>query len=166
MEFSFTGNNNFDSGKVSIFKGEYEHSIDAKGRVSFPAKLRKYINPVAQERFTILKGLEKCLYLYPEDKWMEVEEKLSKISSFSNEGRLVKRQFLRFAEDVTLDNQNRIALSSRLMELANITDKVSFIGSGDRIELWSPSVLAKQDEDLSDESYQDLFERIMGDIDL
>ncbi|MDZ7683268.1 MAG: hypothetical protein U5J63_16570 [Fodinibius sp.] len=55
------------------FKGQYEHSVDSKGRVSFPAKLRKALNPQAQERFTILRGLEPCLYLYPEDEWQQVE---------------------------------------------------------------------------------------------
>ena len=54
------------------FKGQYEHSVDSKGRVSFPAKLRKSLNPQAQERFTILRGLEPCLYIYPQDEWQKV----------------------------------------------------------------------------------------------
>lgn len=151
---------------VSIFKGEYEHALDAKGRVAFPAKLRKYINPLAQDRFTLLKGLEKCLYLYPEDKWLEVEEKLNKISSFSAEGRVLKRQFLRYAEDVTLDNQNRIALSPKMLELAGMDTKVVFIGAGDRIELWSPDVLDQETGDITDADMQALFEKVMGGLQL
>lgn len=151
---------------MSIFKGEYEHALDAKGRVAFPSKLRKYINPQAQDRFTLIKGLEKCLYLYPEDKWLEVEQKLSQISQFSVEGRTVLRQFLRFAEDLTLDNQNRIGLSPKMMELSGISSKVVFVGAGERIELWSPELLDAQTGDFSDTDMQALFEKVMGGLPL
>ncbi len=147
------------------FKGQYEHSVDSKGRVSFPAKLRKSLNPEAQERFTILRGLEPCLYLYPEDEWQKVEDQLSQINSFTKEGRTVKRNFLRFAEDVSLDNQNRIPLPTQLADWAGIDGKAIFIGSGERIEVWSPEKLNAIDSGLSFESYQELFERVMGDHD-
>lgn len=145
------------------FKGQYEHSVDTKGRVSFPAKLRKALAPEAREQFTILRGLEPCLYLYPEDEWQKVEEQLSQINSFTREGRTVKRNFLRFAEDVSLDNQNRIPLPSQLMSWADIDGKAIFIGSGERIEVWSPTKLEEIDSGLSLESYQELFERVMSD---
>jgi len=147
------------------FKGQYEHSVDNKGRVSFPAKLRKALNPQAQERFTILRGLEPCLYLYPEDEWQKVEDQLSQINSFTKEGRTVKRNFLRFAVDIDLDNQNRIPLPSQLTDWANIDGKAIFIGSGERIEIWSPEKLNEVDAGLDFESYQELFERVMGDDD-
>lgn len=145
------------------FKGQYEHSVDKKGRVSFPAKLRKSLNPQAQENFTILRGLEPCLYIYPRDEWQKVEDQLSQINSFTKEGRTVKRNFLRFAEDLSLDNQNRIPLPSSLTEWAGIDGKAVFIGSGERIEVWSPQQLDDIDSELSFESYQQLFERVMGD---
>ncbi|MEX0661030.1 MAG: division/cell wall cluster transcriptional repressor MraZ [Balneolaceae bacterium] len=145
------------------FKGEYEHSVDNKGRVAFPAKLRKALQPDAQDRFTLLRGLEPCLYLYPDNEWELVEEKLSKINSFTREGRTVKRNFLRFAEDLSLDKQNRIPLPSHLMEYAGINGTAIFIGSGERIEVWSPEKLEEVDSNLSFESYQDLFEEVMGD---
>jgi len=148
---------------VATFKGEYEHSVDSKGRVSFPARLRKYLEPAAQERFTILRGLEKCLYLYPEDRWTDVEDKLLSKNQFSRKNRTVTRNFLRTAEDVSLDNQNRIALPSKLMEFAEISSKAIFIGSGDRIEIWSPEALEAEDSGMDFESYQDLFEAVMGD---
>ena len=147
------------------FKGQYEHSVDNKGRVSFPAKLRKALNPQAQERFTILRGLEPCLYLYPEDEWQKVEDQLSQINSFTKEGRTVKRNFLRFAVDIDLDNQNRIPLPSQLTDWADIDGKAIFIGSGERIEIWSPEKLDEIDAGLDFESYQELFERVMGDDD-
>lgn len=144
------------------FKGQYQHSVDKKGRVSLPAKLRKSLDPDAKESFTILRGLEPCLYIYPYGEWQEVEERLSNINSFTKEGRTVKRNFLRFAEDFTLDKQNRVPLSQSLREWAGIDGQAVFIGSGERIEVWAPQKLDKIDAELSKESYQELFEKVMG----
>lgn len=145
------------------FKGQYEHSVDNKGRVAFPAKLRKLVNPEAQDKFTILRGLEPCLYLYPQDRWEQVENRLSKINSFALKGRTVIRNFLRYADDLSLDKQNRISLPAHLMEYSTIDSAAIFIGSGDRIEIWSPDKLTEADSDLSQEYYQELFEQVMGD---
>lgn len=147
------------------FKGEYEHSVDDKGRVSLPSRLRKALSPDAQERFTLLRGLEPCLYLYPHDEWEKVEEKLAEINSFSKEGRTVKRNFLRHAEDISLDKQNRIPISSPLKEWAGIDGSAIFIGMGERIEIWAPDKLDDMDSALSQESYEDLFEKVMGNKD-
>jgi len=110
-----------------------------------------------------LRGLEACLYLYPHDEWEVVEDKLSKINSFSRQGRTVKRNFLRYAEDVTLDKQNRIAISPQLKDWAGIDGSAIFIGMGERIEIWAPEKLEEIDNSLDDEVYQDLFEQVMGD---
>ena len=148
---------------MAHFKGEYEHAIDGKGRVSFPAKLRKYVNPQSQDRFTILRGLERCLLLYPEDQWKEVEQSLSEINFFQKKGRKVLRNFLRSAEDITLDGHHRLALPPKLKSWAGIENRVVFIGMGERIELWSPDVLAEEDEALEEEDYNELFEQVLGD---
>jgi MraZ protein len=148
---------------VPSFKGEYEHSVDNKGRVAFPAKLRKALSAEAQENFTILRGQDPCLYLYPHDEWEIVEEKLAGINSFSAKGRVVKRNFLRYAEDLSLDKQNRISLSSNLIEFAGIKDTAIFIGSGERIEIWSPEKLNEVDSAQDDDEFQKLFEQVMGD---
>lgn len=145
------------------FKGEFEHSVDNKGRVAFPAKLRKALSAEAQERFTLLRGQDACLYLYPQDEWEEVENKLSKVNSFSRQGRIVKRNFLRYAEDVVLDKQNRISLPASLMEWSGIGDTAIFIGSGERIEIWSPEKLDELDNATSEEALGQLFEQVMGD---
>lgn len=145
------------------FKGEFEHSVDNKGRVAFPAKLRKALSPAANEQFTILRGMEPCLYLYPGDEWEKVEEKLSEISSFSKRGRTVKRNFLRFAEDLSLDKQNRIPIPSHLKEYAGIDGTAVFLGNGEMIEIWSPEKLDEIDSNLSMDDYEDMFEQVMGD---
>lgn len=145
------------------FKGQYEHSVDNKGRVAFPAKLRKIVNPKAQDRYTILRGIDSCLYIYPQDEWEQVEDKLEKINSFSRKGRTVKRNILRYAEDVTLDKQHRISLPPHLKEWSDIDGTAIFIGSGERIEIWAPGKLEEIDSMLDDEAYAELFEQVMGD---
>ncbi|MTI87132.1 MAG: division/cell wall cluster transcriptional repressor MraZ [Balneolaceae bacterium] len=144
------------------FKGQYEHSVDAKGRVAFPAKMRKSLNPSAQERFTIVRGQEKCLYLYPENEWENVEKKLSRINNFTKKGRLAKRNFLRYAEDLSLDKQNRLALPSSLMEYADISEKAVFVGLSEYIEVWDPRVLAEMDENLDEDTFNATFEQVMS----
>ena len=147
------------------FKGEFEHSVDEKGRISFPAKLRKAVSPQARNQFTILKGLEKCLYLYPDDEWQKVEGRLLQINSFTHEGSTVLRNFLRSAQDIELDRQYRLPLPPRLMQWSAIKDSAIFIGTGNRIEIWSPDQLAEADQNLSMESYQELFEQVMSNVD-
>ena len=161
---SFKNSNlNYRRDIVPSFKGQYEHSIDAKGRVAFPAKLRKSLSPNAQERFTIVRGQEPCLYLYPEDEWQNVEGKLSRINNFTKKGRLAKRNFLRYAEDVSLDKQNRIALPTDLTEYAKIDGKAVFLGMGEYIEVWDPDKLAEADEALDNGAFEEIFEQVMSD---
>lgn len=144
------------------FKGQYEHSIDEKGRISFPAKLRKLVNPAAQDRFVVVRGIEECLYLYPENEWLNVERALSKANNFTRAGRVAKRNFLRYAEDLTLDKQNRLALPNEHCTYAGITNKAVFIGMGEYIEIWSPEKLAEADENLDADAFEEVFEQVMG----
>ena len=146
---------------MASFKGQYEHTIDNKGRVSFPHKLRRYLSPEAGGRFTILRGLETCLLLYPEDQWLLVEEKLKKINVFNTKQRIVLRNFLRSAEDLVIDSQNRLPLPAGLKSWAGIDAKTTFIGMSDHIELWAPEMLDKQDESLESDDYREMFEKVM-----
>ena len=145
------------------FKGQYEHSIDAKGRIAFPAKMRKVLSPDAQERFVVVRGLETCLYLYPDNEWRDVENALSKANNFTRTGRIAKRNFLRYAEDAVLDKQHRLALPYEHTNYAQINGKAIFIGMGQYIEIWSPDVLAKIDADLDPDAFEAIFEQVMGD---
>jgi len=91
-----------------------------------------------------------------------VEKKLSTVNSFSKKGRLVKRYLLRFAEDLSLDKQNRIALPSDHINYSAIDSKVVFIGMGEHIEIWSPAKLEEADENVSAESIEEIFEQVLG----
>ncbi len=144
------------------FKGQYEHSIDEKGRISFPAKLRKLVAPAAQDRFVVVRGIETCLYLYPENEWLNVEAALNQANNFTRAGRIAKRNFLRFAEDLSLDKQNRIAIPSDHCSFAEISSKAVFIGMGQYIEIWSPEKLKEADDNLDAGAFEEIFEAVMG----
>src|SRR5690625_7402190 len=101
--------------RVPRFKGQYELYVDNKGRVSFPAKLRKLLNPEARDQFTVIRGLETCLYIYPQDEWERVEDKLKQINSFTRNGRTEIINLLRHAEDHSMDIQNWLSLPSCLL---------------------------------------------------
>ena len=143
------------------FKGEYEHSLDNKGRVALPAKLRKALED-SVPRFVLTYGLDKCLYLYPHEHWVAFEERLSKLNSFRGNDRAAIRYFLRNAEDIELDGQNRISLPAKHQGFANVSDKVTFIGSGSHIEIWSPNELDILMDAWSTEDLQANVERVLG----
>ena len=115
-----------------MFMGQYEHTIDAKGRTIIPAKYREGLG----ETFIITRGLDGCLYLYPSDAWQEFADKLQSLPS-TLQNRKIQRQFLSKAMEVSLDKQGRILIPSVLREFADITKDAVLVGVGSRIEIWS-----------------------------
>ncbi len=110
----------------------------------------------------IVRGIERCLYLYPENEWFNVENILNKANNFTRAGRLAKRNFLRFAEDAQLDRQNRISIPNEHCTFAEISTKAIFIGMGQYIEIWSPHKLKESDDGLEDGAFEEIFESVMG----
>ncbi|MDX1531534.1 MAG: division/cell wall cluster transcriptional repressor MraZ [Rhodothermales bacterium] len=143
------------------FKGQADNSIDGKGRVAIPAKMRRALNPEAKETFTITRGPERCVFLYPLDRWEEMEEELAQLNPFQREARHFMRTLLRWADEVSLDKQGRVTLSKPLMEFAGLTDRALVIGALDHIEIWDPEVFdAYLNESPGD--YETVAERVMG----
>ncbi|MEM9664389.1 MAG: division/cell wall cluster transcriptional repressor MraZ [Bacteroidota bacterium] len=143
------------------FKGQAEYSVDSKGRVAIPAKMRNAMNPEAQGGFTITRGMERCIFLHPADKWVKIEEDMRQQNMYNRQARNFVRQLTRWADDVTLDAQGRIRIPDNLRELAGITDQALIIGALDYIEIWSPEVF---NELLNEETedYETLAESVMG----
>ena len=142
------------------FKGQAEYSVDSKGRVAIPAKMRSALNPEAKNTFTMTRGFERCVFLYPQDRWTEMEDEFATLSPFNREARAFVRNIVRWAEEVVLDKQGRIGLSKPLMEFAELSERALIIGALDHIEIWDPDVfdgyLNEQTED-----YETLAERVM-----
>jgi len=120
-------------GVVSMFLGEYQHSLDAKGRLTIPAKFREELGAGA----IITRGLDHCLFLFPSNEWSALENKLRTLPLTKHDA----RQFVRFlfsgASDCELDKQGRIMLPMNLREYAGIDKDAVVIGVASRIEIWS-----------------------------
>jgi MraZ protein len=116
-----------------MFRGQFTHAIDEKGRLSIPAKFREGLR---EEKTLVLTGAESYLTAYPLSEWRAIEDRLRANPKFKRE----QRDFLRFvyssAEDVDLDGQGRILIPQGLRQRAGIGRDVIIIGMMDTIEIW------------------------------
>lgn len=117
----------------SMFMGEYKHTIDAKGRLIIPSKFREELG----QAFYITRGLDGCLFIFPQDQWKDFEEKLRKLPLIDKNSRKFSRFFLSGASPCELDRQGRILVPSILRDYAKMDKEVIFSGMLDRIEVWS-----------------------------
>lgn len=118
-----------------MFLGEYNHSIDAKGRLIVPAKFREELG----EEFVVTKGLDGCLYIYPNNEWDKFEKKLSELPIGKGDIRKMVRFFLSAATRVEVDKQGRILIPVQHRDFAGLDKDVVFAGVGKKIEIWSKS---------------------------
>lgn len=115
-----------------MLNGEFNHSIDAKGRLIIPSKFRESLG----EHFVITKGMDGCLFVYPDDEWSAFEEKLRELPLTNKKARDFKRFFLGSAVDGELDKQGRVLISSALRAYAGLEKEVVLAGVLDKIEIW------------------------------
>ncbi len=146
---------------MSSFKGSYIYAVDEKGRVSIPARMRKYLSPEANETFVITRGTDTCLFLFPLDEWEKLEKKLKELNTFNPQHRFLVRILLMWAVEVTLDNQSRVMIPKNLLEFAKIDKEALIIGALDRIEIWNPSIFQEY-VNSQPESYESIVEKILG----
>lgn len=125
---------------IAMFMGRFEHSIDAKGRVIIPAKYREDLG----DSFVVTRGLDGCLYLYPQEEWSEFVAKLQGLPSNQNT-RKIQRQFLSKAMEVTLDKQGRILVPVLLRTSAGLEKDVVFVGMMNRVEVWDKDRLMEEE---------------------
>ena len=116
-----------------MFMGEYNHTIDAKGRLIVQAKFRE----ILCVNFIVTKGLDGCLFVYPNDEWTRFEEKLKSLPLTNKNARQFTRFFLAGAAACEVDKQGRILLPQVLREFASLEKDVVLVGVASRIEIWS-----------------------------
>ena len=116
-----------------MFMGEYNHSIDAKGRLIIPSKFREELG----ESFVLTKGLDGCLFVYPFSEWEQFQQKLSTMPLTNKNARSFVRFFVAGATECELDKQGRILVPATLREFAELEKDVVLAGSINRIEVWS-----------------------------
>lgn len=115
-----------------MFMGEYNHTIDPKGRVIVPSKFRDSLG----EDFVVTKGLDGCLFVFPNDEWSLFEGKLRTLPVANKEARKFTRFFLAGAAGLDVDKQGRILIPSVLREFANLEKDVVLVGVSSRVEIW------------------------------
>lgn len=115
-----------------MFMGEFEHSIDSKGRIIIPSRFREDLG----EKFFITVGLDGCLFVYPQKEWEEFSEEIRKLPG-TKEARHLQRTFFGKAAACEVDKQGRILIPSVLREAAGLEKDIVFVGVLNKIEIWS-----------------------------
>jgi MraZ protein len=118
-----------------MFLGEYQHTLDAKGRISLPAKFRNQLGG----DYVVVKGIEKCLYVFSPDGFEAFLGQLMERGDFGRDFRDVRRFFTTGAKEDELDSAGRISIQPKQRAFAGLEREVAVIGNGDRIELWDAS---------------------------
>lgn len=131
-----------------MFRGFFTHSVDEKGRVIVPQKFRLLLG----EKFVITKGLDRCLWVFSEEQFRALDERLKAQPMLDPSAVKLQRFFSAEAIDATTDSQGRVALPSNLREYSGIVKEVVVVGTGNRIEMWSKSRWDDFNGSLDDES--------------
>lgn len=113
--------------------GEYEHSLDVKGRLIMPSKLREDMG----DKFVVTKGLDGCLFGFSQEEWLNFESKLKTLPLTNKNARDFVRFFLSGAMECEIDKQGRFLIAGNLREYSNLEKEVVIIGVGTRIEFWN-----------------------------
>jgi MraZ protein len=144
-----------------LFRGLYTYSVDAKGRVSIPARLRKHFNPDAKDTVVMTQGTSKCINVYPFDQWQVIENRLLKLNPFIPEHARFIRTISQYATEDVLDSQSRILIPQSLLTYAGIEKEVVILGVLEKIELWNPDTY-KEYMEASDEPYEQFAAKVMA----
>lgn len=121
------------AGEVVMFMGEYNHTIDAKGRLIVPSKFREQLG----SEFVVTKGLDGCLFVYSNEEWQRIETTFREKPLTSKDARKFLRFFFAGAATCEVDKQGRILLPANLREYAGIDKDVVSVGVLSRVEIWS-----------------------------
>lgn len=143
-----------------MFYGEYSHSIDRKGRLILPAKIRDVAKTHFIEKFFVTAGLDKCLFMFSEEEWRSQEAKFKALSLTKQQGRIFNRLFFSSAIEVMPDKQGRILLPQYLKEFAVIKKEVIIVGVSNRIEIWSRDAWGEFNKNYQS-SYEEIAEKLM-----
>ena len=131
-----------------MFMGEYNHTVDTKGRLIVPSKFREQLG----DEFVVTKGLDGCLFVYPKTEWENIEEKFRSVPLTTKDARKFARFFFAGAASCEVDRQGRILLPAVLREYAGIDKEVVSVGVFNRVEIWD------KDKWQASNSYDDMDE--------
>ena len=143
-----------------MFYGEYEHTIDKKGRIIIPSKFRESFKEYDINKLYITRGLDKCLFVFTENEWKTQESKFKSVSFTKSEARKFNRLYFSGASELEFDRQGRILIPKYLKDFAGIKRDVMLIGVSNRMEVWSKEVW-QQYYTSSKDSFEEIAEKLM-----
>ncbi len=143
-----------------MFYGEYEHTIDRKGRLIIPAKFRQALKEHDVNALFLTRGLDGCLFLFPESEWRDAENRFKQIPFTKAEGRKFNRLFFSGASEVTVDRLGRLLIPRTLKEFARIKQDVVIVGVSTRMEVWAKEQWQAFYEG-SRQSFEEIAERVL-----
>ena len=143
------------------FLGEYEATLDTKGRFLLPGNLKKQL-PEGDNRFIISRGFEKCLNLYPMKTWEMMMDRINQLNDFDPKVRQFKLLFLGGATEVELDNAGRVLLPPSLKEHAGLSKDIVLASNIDKINIWDAVKYKQFFEEFSSDAFSSLAQEVMG----
>ena len=145
-----------------MFYGEYEHTMDRKGRLIIHAKFRQALKEHDATTLFLTRGFDGCLFLFPESEWRDLENRFKQIPFTKAEGRKFNRLFFSGASEVDVDRLGRLLIPRTLKEFAQIKQDVVIVGVSTRMEVWSKEQWRAFYEG-SRQSFEEIAERVMLD---
>jgi MraZ protein len=139
-----------------MFMGEYQHTIDEKGRIIIPSKFRDSLG----DTFVITRGLDACLFVYPMSEWNILEQKLKALPLMKSDARAFTRFFFSGATECELDKQGRANIPTNLNEHAKLEKDCIVIGVSNRVEIWSKSIWEDYARE-SEQSFNEIAEKLV-----
>ena len=122
-----------------MFHGTFQHSIDAKGRTSLPAKFREVLSAQGSEKLVITPDLiDPCLIAFAPAQWLKLAEKVASLSLFDERSRLLSRGFIAPAQECPVDKLGRILIPPSLRERLGAVEEITWAGQTHKIEIWAP----------------------------
>ena len=143
-----------------MFYGEHEHKLDKKGRIIIPSSFREVSKEHYIDKFFVTRGLDTCLFMFPEEEWKQQETKFKSLSFTKRESRKFNRIFFSGAVEVRVDKQGRILLPTYLKQYADIKKEIMVIGVSNRIEIWSKDKW-QEFYKVSKDSFEDIAEKLI-----
>ena len=144
------------------FLGEYEATLDAKGRFLLPAGFKKQLPEEGSTVFVINRGFEKCLTLYPQQSWNPIFANISNLNDFDPKVRAFRRYFLNGASPVEMDSAGRLLLPKNLMAYASLEKDIVLVSALNKIEIWDKKVYDQFFDSMTDQSFSDLANEVMN----
>jgi MraZ protein len=144
------------------FLGEYEATLDSKGRFLLPSGFKKQLPEGGEASFVINRGFEKCLSLYPIKSWEPIFTEISKLNDFDPKVREFRRYFLNGATLMELDSAGRLLLPQNLAAHAGLEKDIVLVAAVNKIEIWDKIKYQQFFESFSPEAFSTLANEVMN----